>query len=659
MKFELIPGVKKLVYGCGELHKLLGDTVNIGENGSNLTIVILSCNRALSTLKLMTSIEKNIPQFQGTVLVIDNGSFEEELNILKNEMSKFSFKYELVELEKNYGVAGGRNKAIEHIRTDWFMNLDNDIYFTSNPLKKIQKDISELGCKFLNLPLLDESGKKIFVNGGNLFVQHIKGNIHIGCGSLYKQSECTSFEEFDASLSTFLFGGASVINKQTFIECGMFDDNMFIGFEDVDFSITIFKKGYKIGNCGILSLVHDHKIPHNTENIEYEKMRFSSEIIFESALYFEAKHGIKVWDEYTEIWLNEKIGFLNSKKEIKKIIKKPKIALVADVNNWAFSNISREIIKYLSEKYEFKYFVMEDLKNAGKLFLLTKDCDLIHIFWRGLLYELTEKQNVDYLRTLGYININNYINNVVSKLNISTAIYDHLYLNKDIKITNKIFKYVKHYYVSSNKLYNIYNKIDHIKKPEMVITDGVDLNIFYPKNLERFEKINQRKIIVGWVGNSKWQSNIEDFKGVQTILKPAINELINEGYPIEMYFADKNEHMIPHNQMNEYYSNIDLYICTSKVEGTPNPVLEAMACGVPIISTDVGIVNEAFGEKQKQMILEERSIDCLKKKIIYLIENYNLFVELSKENLGSIKSWSWEYKVKDFDKYFARCLKNK
>jgi GT2 family glycosyltransferase len=659
MKFELIPGVKKLVYGSGELHKLLGDAINIGENGRNLTIVILSCNRASSTLKLMASIEKNIPQFEGTVLIVDNASFKEELNILKSEIGKFSFKYELIELDKNYGVAGGRNKAIEYIKTDWLMNLDNDIYFISNPLNKIQETIAELGCKFLNLPLLDESGKKIFVNGGNLFVQYIKGNIHIGCGSLYQQSELTSFEEFDSSLSTFLFGGASVINKQAFIECGMFDDNMFIGFEDVDFSITLFKKGYKIGNCGILSLVHDHKIPLNTENKEYEKMRFSSKIIFESALYFEAKHGMKVWDEYTEIWLNEKLSFLNLKKKAKKVIKKPKIALVADVNNWAFANISQQIMKYLGGKYEFKYIVMEDLENAGKLFLLTKDCDLIHIFWRGLLYELTEKQTVDYLRTLGYHNINSYINNVVSKLNISTAIYDHLYLDKDIRITNKIFKYVKHYYVSSKKLYNIYKGINHIGKPEMVVTDGVDLNIFYPKNLERFEKINQRKIVVGWVGNSKWQGHIEDYKGVQTILKPAIDELIKEGYPIEMRFADKNERMIPHNQMNDYYSTIDLYICTSKVEGTPNPVLEAMACGVPIISTDVGIINEAFGEKQKQMILEERSIDCLKKKIIYLIKNSNLFIELSKENLSSIQNWSWEYKVKNFDKYFARCLKNK
>ncbi|WZB73295.1 glycosyltransferase family 4 protein [Achromobacter xylosoxidans] len=42
--------------------------------------------------------------------------------------------------------------------------------------------------------------------------------------------------------------------------------------------------------------------------------------------------------------------------------------------------------------------------------------------------------------------------------------------------------------------------------------------------------------------------------------------------------------------MPAYYNSLDLYVCPSAIEGTPNPVLEAMACGVPVISTDVGIV---------------------------------------------------------------------
>ena len=109
--------------------------------------------------------------------------------------------------------------------------------------------------------------------------------------------------------------------------------------------------------------------------------------------------------------------------------------------------------------------------------------------------------------------------------------------------------------------------------------------------------------------------------------------------------------------MPDYYNSIDIYICGSKNEGTPNPVLESMACGVPIISTDVGIVRDAFGTKQKKYILEERNKECLKSKIIELLKDKSQFEELSKENLKQIQEWTWKNKCYQFKEFFERNLK--
>jgi len=78
---------------------------------------------------------------------------------------------------------------------------------------------------------------------------------------------------------------------------------MFVGFEDLDFSITLFKKGYKIGSAGIFALMHDHKRLEDDNSISYERVRFSNDRLFESALYFEKKHGLKVWSRSTESWI--------------------------------------------------------------------------------------------------------------------------------------------------------------------------------------------------------------------------------------------------------------------------------------------------------------------------------------------------------------------
>ena len=123
-----------------------------------------------------------------------------------------------------------------------------------------------------------------------------------------------------------------------------------------------------------------------------------------------------------------------------------------------------------------------------------------------------------------------------------------------------------------------------------------------------------------------------------------------------MKFADRKEGYIPHDKRPDYYNSIDLYICASKNEGTPNPVLESMATGVPIISTDVGIVRDAFGEKQKDFILKERTKEALKAKLQYLLENLNIVEELSKENLNQIQNWSWENKCQQFKEFFMKNL---
>ena len=102
--------------------------------------------------------------------------------------------------------------------------------------------------------------------------------------------------------------------------------------------------------------------------------------------------------------------------------------------------------------------------------------------------------------------------------------------------------------------------------------------------------------------------------------------------------------------MPDYYNSNDLYVCASKEEGTPNPVLESMASGVPVISTNVGIVSEAFGENKKDYIIE-RTKEDLKEKIIDLLNNKEKFEILSKENLDQIKNWSWEKSVNNLKSF--------
>ena len=188
-----------------------------------------------------------------------------------------------------------------------------------------------------------------------------------------------------------------------------------------------------------------------------------------------------------------------------------------------------------------------------------------------------------------------------------------------------------------------------------------DTSKMVPINLERF-KDHKRSLVVGWVGNSAIKFDGVDLKGFHSIIKPIVSELINDGYDIKEFYADRNEKWRTSDEMPEYYSNIDICICTSIMEGTPLPLLEAMSCGVPVITTDVGVVPEALGPKEFEYILGDREYGAndeeiknkLKEKIIYLYNNREKLEELSKENQESIIKYDGGKIIEEYRQYFLK-----
>ncbi|NJN67994.1 MAG: glycosyltransferase family 4 protein [Chloroflexaceae bacterium] len=61
-------------------------------------------------------------------------------------------------------------------------------------------------------------------------------------------------------------------------------------------------------------------------------------------------------------------------------------------------------------------------------------------------------------------------------------------------------------------------------------------------------------------------------------------------------------------QLPRFYASLDYYICTSRMEGGPYPVLEAMSCERVVISTEVGVVPEIITHGENGFLLREDSL---------------------------------------------------
>jgi len=94
------------------------------------------------------------------------------------------------------------------------------------------------------------------------------------------------------------------------------------------------------------------------------------------------------------------------------------------------------------------------------------------------------------------------------------------------------------------------------------------------------------------------------------------------------------------------YINADLYVFPSTHgEGMPNSVLEAMAFGLPIITTRVGGIPDFFEDGKMGLFLDNRDPGHIAEKIQYLLDRPELMKQMSEYNYNYAKEHFYASKV--------------
>lgn len=102
-----------------------------------------------------------------------------------------------------------------------------------------------------------------------------------------------------------------------------------------------------------------------------------------------------------------------------------------------------------------------------------------------------------------------------------------------------------------------------------------------------------------------------------SLAKAAINELAIEGVKVELIELKGYNR----DQVNALMYNCDALLLTSKTEGSPQVIKEAMACGCPIVSVDVGDVAERMSGVEGCYVVSTREpsaiAEALRKAIAF------------------------------------------
>ncbi len=329
---------------------------------------------------------------------------------------------------------------------------------------------------------------------------------------------------------------------------------------------------------------------------------------------------------------------------------RPRVALVIDQTGWAFDNIATQIIRYLGDRYAFTRIPLHEVGGLRRALLLAEASEHLHCFWREVPHELFSVRFMAALRDDG-IDAGRFMDDYVRPKRVTTTIYDHLWMSdEDIALRRDMFVRLDGYSVANRTLEARYSRPELLIPPPVAVTqDGVDTGRFTPAAARR---PIHRPLVIGWVGNSRWGDPHVDTKGLRTVIRPALAELRRRGIRFEELVVDRVDGHVSHVTMPMIYRRMDILVIASSMEGTPNPLLEAMATGVAIVATDVGIVREALGELQSQYILRDRDPSTLVEVLEGLIADPKLVRLLGEENRATVIDWDWRVRAEAYATLF-------
>jgi Glycosyltransferase len=90
--------------------------------------------------------------------------------------------------------------------------------------------------------------------------------------------------------------------------------------------------------------------------------------------------------------------------------------------------------------------------------------------------------------------------------------------------------------------------------------------------------------------------------------------------------------------IEQHYNSASVYVLSSRWEGFPLVLFEAMSYGLPIISSDISIAKEILKDKGVAVLFKNQDIESLAQKMKYMTQYVNLFImsqsalEYSKES---------------------------
>jgi glycosyltransferase involved in cell wall biosynthesis len=191
-----------------------------------------------------------------------------------------------------------------------------------------------------------------------------------------------------------------------------------------------------------------------------------------------------------------------------------------------------------------------------------------------------------------------------------------------------------------------------------VMWNGVDEKIFFPiKNKEKLEKyvlytgvLRARKGLFDLIKCAILvKKTIPDIKfvicGTGPLLQQLTEQVRNAGLEKQVIFLGR----VDRKKFIQICQNATIQVIPSIYEGLPTVLLEAMACGLPVVATNIGGIRDIISSNINGLLIPPRSPEKMAKMVELLWTDESLRKKLGDNARETIlEKYTWEKITNDF-----------
>jgi N-acetylglucosaminyl-diphospho-decaprenol L-rhamnosyltransferase len=261
----------------------------------DLSITIISWKAKDLLHSCLQSIYQNTEGISMEIIVVDNGSFDGSSEMVEEKFPGVL----LIKNEGNRGVAPARNQALARTKGRYVLILDVDTEITAGALTAMidfmdcTPEVGLVGPKLVDTDRKLRLSCRKFHTIFTPFLRRFSNLPLVARSRMLREYQMEGWDHITPAKVDHVIGACQMIRRKALDVVGYLDDKMFYGWEDTDYCLRMWRKGYSVYYYPYSVVIHHEQ--------RITKEQFISRITLEhikSMIRFFSKYPTGIWGKY-------------------------------------------------------------------------------------------------------------------------------------------------------------------------------------------------------------------------------------------------------------------------------------------------------------------------------------------------------------------------